>query len=216
MSLASLSTMDNAKLIFSGVDPTYATMVYRTLIESKMDYANFLCPSSADALHAFDSLLQRFFQRCLGIRVPQSQIPRLLLMFNLDTLGIRRRTLANAFAGRLMNILDDDNATARQKLQARKTQIGLNSSEAFQRIVLIFTKPLRREQTMSMRYNIREVISRSMRRRERISERLPEALQLKSMKHKALACRWHLGVFPVYYCYLSSIGLHMYLDDPRS
>ena len=33
-----------------------------------------------------------------------------------------------------MSILDDDHATVRQKLQAKKTQIGLNSSETFQRI----------------------------------------------------------------------------------
>ena len=164
MSHASLTTLRNAKLIFPGVDPTYAKMVYRTLIESKMDYATFLCPSSAEALHAFDCLLQRFFQCCLGIRVRQSQIPRLLLMFNIDSLGIRRRTLANAFAGRLMSTLDDDNATARQKLQAKKTQIALNFSEAFQRIVPLVTKPLRKDQTMLMRQNIREVISRSMRR----------------------------------------------------
>ena len=158
-------------------------MVYHTLIESKMDYATFLCPSSADALHAFDSLLQRFFQCCLGIRVPQSQIPRLLLMFNIDSLGIRGRTLANAFAGRLMSTLDDDNATARQKLQAKKTQIALNSSEAFHRIVRLVTKPLRKDQTMSMRQNMREIISRTMRRPVPISTRLPPALQLKSMKH---------------------------------
>ena len=46
--------------------------------------------------------------------------------------------------------------------------------------------------------------------------RLPPALQLRCMKHRALACRWHLGVFPVHYRYLSAIGLHMYLDDLRS
>ena len=34
--------------------------------------------------------------------------------------------------------------------------------------------------------------------------------------HRALGCRWHVGVFPVHYRYLSSIGLHMYLDDLRS
>ena len=72
---ASLSTLRNAKLLFRGVDPSYAKMVYRTRKESKMDYATFLCPSSADALHAFDCLLQRFFQCCLGIRLRQSQIP---------------------------------------------------------------------------------------------------------------------------------------------
>ena len=52
MSHASLSSLRNAKLTFAGVNPSYAKMVYRTLIESKMDYATFLCPSSADALHA--------------------------------------------------------------------------------------------------------------------------------------------------------------------
>ena len=137
-------------------------------------------------------------------------------MFNIDTLGIRRRTLANAFAGRLMSILDDDHATVRQKLQAKKTQIAFNSSEAFLRIVPLVTKPLRKDQTMSKRQTMREIISRNMRRPVPISTRLPPALQLRSMKHRALVCRWHLGVFPVHYCYLSSIGLRMYLDDVRS
>ena len=63
---------------------------------------------------------------------------------------------------------------------------------------------------------MRKIISRTMRRPVPISTRLPPALQLKSMKHRALACRWHLGEFPVHYRYLSSIGLHMYLDDLRS
>ena len=115
-----------------------------------------------------------------------------------------------------MSILDDDHATVRQKLQAKKTQIALNSSEAFLRNVLLVTKPLRTDQTMSMRQTMREIISRNMRRPGPISTRLPPRLQLKSMKHRALACRWHLGVFLVHYRYLSSIGLHMYLDDLRS
>ena len=106
MSHASLSTQRNSKLVLPRADPSYAKMVYRTLKESKMDYAAFLCPSSADALHAFDCLLQRFFQCCLGTtRVRQSQIPRLLAMFNIDTLGIRGRKLANAFIGRIMSFI---------------------------------------------------------------------------------------------------------------
>ena len=36
------------------------------------------------------------------------------------------------------------------------------------------------------------------------------------MKRRALARRWHLGLFPVHYRYLSSIGLHTFLDDLRS
>ena len=191
-------------------------MVYNTLIESKMNCATFLCPSSADALRAFDCLLQKFFQCCPGIRLQKSQIPRLLLMFNIDTLCIRGRTLANAFVGRIMSGLEDDRATVRQKLQAKKTQIALNASDAFQRIVPLVTKPLRKDEIMSMRQTMRERISRNMRRPESIWMRLPPALQLQDMKHRSLACRWHLGVFPVHYRYLSSIGLHMYLDDLRS
>ena len=147
-----------------------------------MDCATFLFPSSAVSLHAFDFLLQRFFQCCLGIRVRQSQIPRLLLMLNIDTLGICRTTLANAFAGRLMSILDDDHATMRQKLRSKKTQIAFNNSDAFQRIVPLLMKPLKKHQNMSMRQTMREIISRNMRRPVPISTRLPPVPQLKSMK----------------------------------
>ena len=55
-----------------------------------------------------------------------------------------------------------------------------------------------------------------MRRPVPISTKLPPALQVKSMKHRALACRWLLGMFPVHYRYLSNIGVHIYLDDLRS
>ena len=115
-----------------------------------------------------------------------------------------------------MSILNDDHATVRQKLQAKKTQVALNSSGAFQRIVLLVTKPLRKDQTMSIRQTMRERMSRNMRSTVPISTRPSPALQLKSVKHRALPCRWRLGVFPVHYRYLSSIGLHMYLDDLRS
>ena len=216
MSHASLSKLRNGKLIFPGFDPRYAKMVYRTLLERKIYYATFLCPSSADALHAFDCLLQRFFHCCLGIRVRQSQIRRLLLMFNIDTLRIRRRTLASAFVGGLMSIPDDDHAIQRQKIQAEKTQIAFNSSEAFQLIVPLVAKPLRKDQIISMEQTMRERISNNMRRPVPISTRLPPALQLKYMKHRAVACRWHLGVFSVHYRYLSSVVLHMYLDDMSS
>ena len=159
-----LSTLRNATLIFPGVDPVYTRMVYRTHIEGKMDNVTFLCPSSADVLHAFDYLLQRCFHCCLGIRVGQSPIPRLLLMFNIDALGIRTRTLANAIVGRLMSILSGDHRTERQKLEAKKTQTALNTSEAFQRIVQLVTKPLTKDQIMSMKQTVRERISRNMRR----------------------------------------------------
>ena len=39
--------------------------------------------------------------------------------------------LLYCFVGRLMSILEDEHASVRQKLQAKKTQIALSSSEAF-------------------------------------------------------------------------------------
>ena len=104
----------------------------------------------------------------------------------------------------------------RQKPQAKKIQIDLNSSEAFHQIVLRVMKPLRKDETMSMGQSMQEITRRKMLRPVPISTRLPPALQLKSIKHRTLACRWYLGVFPVHYRYLCSIGLHMYLDDLRS
>ena len=68
----------------------------------------------------------------------------------------------------------------------------------------------------SMKQTMRERISRNTRRPVPIWTGLPQALRLKSMKHRALAYRWHLRVFPVHYCYLSSIGIHTYLDVLRS
>ena len=137
-------------------------------------------------------------------------------MLNMDTLGIRRRTLANAFAGRLRSFPDDDHAIVRQKLQEKKTQISLNSSEVFRLIVIPVTKLLIKNQIMSMTETIRERFSRNMRRPVPIWTRLLPVLQLKSMMHRALACRWSLEVFPVHYRYLCSVGLHICLDDLRS
>ena len=128
MAHATLTTLQSGRLLFAGVDLYYMKMVYRTLIQSKMDYAAFLYPCSTVSYHAFVSLLQRLLQCCIGMRVKTSQIPRLLMSFNLETLGNRRRLLTNAFASRLCNIQDDDTATDWRKLQARNTQKALETS----------------------------------------------------------------------------------------
>ena len=41
---STLTILQNAKLLFAGVDLYYMKMVYRTLIQSKMEYPSFLCP----------------------------------------------------------------------------------------------------------------------------------------------------------------------------
>ena len=134
-------------------------------------------------------------------------------MFNIDKLGFHRRTLAHAFVGRLMSILEDDHATERQKVQAKKTPdcVELLRSIPADRTTGNETSDKRSNYVNNQ--TIRERISWNMRGPVPISSRLLPALQLKSMKHRALACRWHLGVFPVHYRYLSSIVLHMCLDD---
>ena len=75
------------------------------------------------------------------MRVSKSQLPRLLVMFSLETLGDRRRMMANEFASRLCNIHDDDTATDRQKVQARGTQKALETSISFRRLVATVTAP---------------------------------------------------------------------------
>ena len=42
---------------------------------------------------------------------------------------------------------------------------------------------------------------------------LPPALVMRSATDRALACRWHLGTFPIHYHFLCSIGPQNYLDD---
>ena len=49
---ATLTSLQNAKLLFAGVDLYYMKLVYRTLIHRKMDYASFLCPCSTVSYHA--------------------------------------------------------------------------------------------------------------------------------------------------------------------
>ena len=42
---------------------------------------------------------------------------------------------------------------------------------------------------------------------------LPPALRMRPATDRALACRWHLGTFPIHYRFLCSIGLQNGLDD---
>ena len=163
MAHATLTTLQNAKRLFAGVDLYYMKMVYRTLVQSKMDYASFLCPCCTVAYHASQSLLERVFQCCIGMRVSKSQIPRLLMMFNLETLGDRRRMSANAFASRLCN-KDDDTATERQKVHARNTRKALETSISFQRLVATATAPEGKDQLLGRKDTKREQIRGLMRR----------------------------------------------------
>ena len=94
------------------------------------------------SLHDRECMLQRFFQFCLGIRVLLLHIPSLPLTLTIRILSIRRRMLASAFPGRLLNIQGDDWATRRQNFRAGKNQMALNASELFRLIAPLETQPL--------------------------------------------------------------------------
>ena len=164
MAHATLTTLQDAKLLFAGVDLHYMKMAYRALIQSKMDYASFLCPCSTVSYHASHSLLQRLFQRCIGMRVSKSQIPRLLIMFNLETLGDRRRMMANVFASRFCKVQDNDTATDRLKVQARNTQKALETSISSRRLVATIRAPEGEDQLLRSKDRKRERIRGLMRR----------------------------------------------------
>ena len=92
------------------------------------------------------------------------QIPTLLIIFNLKTLGDRRRMLADAFASRLCNIQGGDTAIGRQKLQARNTQKALEICISFRRIVETVRIPHGKGQLLRMQDRKRERIRGIMHR----------------------------------------------------
>ena len=147
------------------------------------------------------------------MRVSKAQIPRLRMIFNLETLGDRSRMFANAFASQLCNIQDDDTATERQKVQARNTQKALETSISFGGLVARATVPEGKEQLLRRKETKREGIWGLMRRPIPRMKPLHPALRMRSATDRALGCRWHLGTFPSRYRFLCSIGLKNYLHD---
>ena len=147
------------------------------------------------------------------MRVNKSQIPRLLMMFNLETLRDRCRMMANTFASRLCIIQDGDTATDRQKVQARNKQKSLDTSISFHRLVATVRAPEGKDQLLRRKDRKRDRIRGLMRRPMPRMKGLPPALRMRSATDRALACRWHLGTFPIYYRFSCSIGLQNYLDD---
>ena len=135
------------------------------------------------------------------------------MVFNLETLGDHRRMIPPAFASRLCNIQDDDTATDRQKAQARNTQKALETSISFHRLAATVRALEGNDQLLRRKDRKRERIRGLMRRPIPRMKGLPPALRTRSATDRALACRWHLGTFPIHYRLLCSIGLQNYLDD---
>ena len=169
--------------------------------------------SCTELYRASQRLLQKIFQCCNGMRVGNSQIPKLLMMFNPETLGDFRRMMANAFASRLRNMRDDDTATDRQKVQARNTRKALETSISFRRLVATVRAPEGKDQLLRRKDRKRGRIRGLMCGPIPRMKGLPPALRMRSATDGALACSWNLGTFPIHYRFLCSIGLQNYLDD---
>ena len=108
---------------------------------------------------------------------------------------------------------DDDSATDREKEQARNTQKALETSISFRGLVATVTAPEGKEQLLRRKDRKRERLRGLMRRPIPRMKILPPALRMRSATDRPLACRWHLGTFPILYRFLCSIGLQNYLDD---
>ena len=90
------------------MEAKYALMVFRSPPQSGMDYACFLSPWGQKATEAYNSLMIRFFGNVVGRRVRVSQLPRLLAIFDLDSIGLRRRAMANRFCIRMKGQCEDE------------------------------------------------------------------------------------------------------------
>ena len=136
----------------------------------------------------------------------------MVLDINID-FSLLHYMLANAFAIRLRNIPDDDTATERQKMRARNTQKALETLISFRILAATVTLPEGKEQFMRRENPKWEQIRALMRNITLDMKGFTPALRITSATDGALACRWHLGIFPIQYRFLWNIGLLNYLDD---
>ena len=84
---ATITSLVRRKMLFPGVNATFATMLFFLLSQSNFEYACLLCPGEEAGQNAFNALLRRFFGWAFVIHMRTSQLPRLIAMFNLNTLG---------------------------------------------------------------------------------------------------------------------------------
>ena len=102
---------------------------------------------------------------------------------------------------------------SRQNVHASSTKKALETLISFRRLVATDTAPEGKEQLLRGKDTKRERMRGLMRRPIPRMKDLPPALQMRSATDRALACRWHLGTFPIQSRFLCNIGLQNYLED---
>ena len=107
----------------------------------------------------------RFFGNALGSRVRVTQIYPLPAMFDIDSIGFRRRALANRFCRRIINQSKDESEMPRRaRLQAWITPQDPNLSLSFRRLVSHTAHSLTEQTTMNMRNTTRHELTRRLKR----------------------------------------------------
>ena len=184
-----------------------------SLLQSGKDYACFLSPWGQKATEAYNSLMLRFFGNVLGMRARVSQIPRLVAIFDLDSIGLRRRAMANRFCIRMKEQCEDESdGEQRARMQAMNTLRDLTLSIPCRRLMGNISCPIAEEELAAIRKRTRKVLLDKMKRPMVLGKGLCLALRLPNSKHRRLAVRWPLGAFPIHYRFLRRIGLQRLLD----
>ena len=147
------------------------------------------------------------------MRVRVSQLPRLVAIFDLDSIGLRRRAMANRFCIRMKEECEDESdGEQRARMQAMNTLRHLTLSIPCRRLIGNISRPITEEELAAIKKRTRKVLLDKMKRPMVLGKGLCLALRLPNSKHRRLAIRWHLGTFPIHYRFLRRIGLQRLLD----
>ena len=144
-----------AKVVYCGMDANYALMVFRSQLQSGIEYACFLSPWGQKATEAYNSLMLRFFGNVIGMGVRVSQLPCLLAIFDLDSIGLRRRAMANRFCIRMKEQCEDESdGEQRARMQAMNTLRDLTLSIPCRRLRGNICRPIAEEEVAAIRKRI--------------------------------------------------------------
>ena len=127
----------------------------------------------------------RFFGNVHGMRVRISQLPRLLAIFDLYSIGLRRRAMANRFCIRMKEQCEDESdGEQRARLQAMNTLRDLTLAIPCRRLIGNISRPIAEEEVAAIRKRTRKVLWDKMKRPMVLGKGLCLALRLPNSKHR--------------------------------
>ena len=211
---ATMTSLERRKMLFPGINATFATMLFCSPLRRNIEYRCFLCPCEGVGQNAFNALLRRFLVCVVGIHVRISQLPHLIPMFISDTWGVRRGMPPTSFMKLLKGLHDDDKTKRRQRWHANNSLLSLRAVGPFRKRVYLRRDLLTKAKSVILKRKYRENIQKYAKPPFPAASCFFFDLQLQGRSRK-LACRWHLDTFSMHYRFLQRIGLLVHLDDPN-